>query len=182
MLFLPREGSGTRDLYFATFNVGKLDEWNRARCRNAHHAELQLVRWVNEQPVSRRERIGIIHMVNRSRSTRLRGYSPCNACCSDLAHFLTSLKAVSGGRWITAEITWFERYTKACICGHPTDEANLKRLAASGWLLDERTSTHPAPAPSCPAPPSPSPSRPRVFTASSGGRGRPSPSPPRVPT
>jgi hypothetical protein len=170
MLFLPAEGSGARDLYFATFNVGNLDERNPARCRNAHHAEMQLVRWVDEQPVSRRARIGTIHMVNRSRSTRIRGYSPCNACCSDLARFLTLLKSVSGGRWITAKITWFERYTGAQICGHPTDEANLKRLAASGWQLDERT------------PPSPSPSRPRVLTASSGGRWGPSPGPPRVPT
>ena len=47
VLFLP--ASWERDIRFVTLNVGNLDD---SRCRNAHHAEMQLVRWVEEQPAS----------------------------------------------------------------------------------------------------------------------------------
>lgn len=159
MLFLPE--SGKTDVYLVTFNVGNLDD---ARCRNAHHAEMQLVRWVGEQPPRWRARIRILHIANRSRSASIRGYSPCNACCSDLAIFLDSLKALSPGRRIDARISWLEPYTKGRICGHPTDAANLARLRASGWQLDDGRS------PAAP-PPQPPPS---VFVATSAGRSLPS--------
>jgi hypothetical protein len=150
MLFLPSTGS--TDVYLVTFNVGNLDEQNQSRCRNAHHAEMQLVRWVEEQSASCRALIRTIHIANRSRSGSIRGYSPCNACCSDLARFLTSLKALSGGRWIDARISWREPYTKGAICGHPTNAANLDRLKAAGWQLDDGQPPAPPRPPVAPAP------------------------------
>jgi pimeloyl-ACP methyl ester carboxylesterase len=143
MLVLP--ASWERDVHLVTFNVGNLDDRYQNRCRNAHHAEMQLIRWVEEQPASWRARLRTVHVANRSRSTGVRGYSPCNACCADLVRFLAALKALSG-RPVDARISWLELYTKGGICGHPTDRANLDRLRAGGWQLDG-----PLPAPPSPA-------------------------------
>jgi pimeloyl-ACP methyl ester carboxylesterase len=144
MLFLP--ASWEPDVHLVTFNVGNLDARYQNQCRNAHHAEMQLVRWVEEQPATWRARLRTVHIANRSRSTSVKGYSPCNACCADLVRFLVALKALSGGRPIDARISWLEPYTKGAICGHPTDRANLDRLRTSGWWLD-------GPPPAAPPPP-----------------------------
>jgi pimeloyl-ACP methyl ester carboxylesterase len=146
MLFLP--ASWERHVHLVTFNVGNLDARSRRQCRNAHHAELQLVRWVEEQPATWRARLRAVVVANRSRSARVRGYSPCNACCADLIHFLVNLRALTG-RPVDAAISWLEPYTKGGICGHPTDRANLDRLRAAGWQLDGPL---PASAPSRPGP------------------------------
>jgi pimeloyl-ACP methyl ester carboxylesterase len=131
VVFLPRAGESL--LHVVTFNVGQLD--NR-RCGNAHHAETQLTRWVREQTANWRAQVRIVLIQNRSRRPGPRGYSPCNACCTDLAVFLTELKSVPGSRGVGAGITWLEPYDRGAACGHPTDRANLDRLTASGWALD----------------------------------------------
>jgi hypothetical protein len=148
VLFLPN--AVERDLYVVTFNVGQLDVQHRARCGNAHHAERQLVRWVGEQPYGWRSRIRTVQIANRSRQAGVRGYSPCNACCSDLVHFLDALKALSRGRGVNAGISWLELYDRGRVCGHPTDSGNLRRLETAGWQLD-------GPRPAAPGRPSPGP-------------------------
>lgn len=159
MLFLP--AAGERDVHLVTLNVGNLDD---RVCRNSHHAEMQLVRWVMEQPATWRARLRTVHIANRSRSARIKGYSPCAACCSDLARFLLHLKALSGGRPIDARISWRQPYTRNKACGHPTDKASLYRLRRSGWELDDGR-----PAPRQP-PPAPTPP-PKVYVASTRAPG-----------
>jgi pimeloyl-ACP methyl ester carboxylesterase len=134
MLFVP--AAGHPDAHLVTFNVGQLETRSRARCGNAHHAEMQFERWVREQPAAWRARLGTIHIGNYSRRTTMRGYSPCNPCCADLANLLTALRS-SSGQVIDAEISWCTPYRGNRICGHPTDAANLQRLRASGWRLND---------------------------------------------
>jgi hypothetical protein len=133
MLFLP--AAGQCDTHLVTFNVGQLDTRYSNRCGNAHHAETQLERWLLEQPPSWRKRLRAVHVANRSRQTTIQGYSPCNACCTDLAALLRSLQRLQPGCTLDAEISWCELYQGNRICGHPTDAANLRRLADSGWRL-----------------------------------------------
>ena len=73
--------------------------------------------------------------MNRSRTERIRGYSPCHACCDDLAHFLRVLKAAPGSRRIDASISWLGRYTGSAVCGHTTDSRGIAMLRAAGWTL-----------------------------------------------
>lgn len=146
VLFLPVGASAVA--YLVTFNVGSLDD---RRCTNIHHAEMQAVRWVNEQPAAWKARLRGIGIWNLSRRPGL-GYSPCNACCADLAHFLTALRAAAGGLPREASIAWLTRYDRNARCGHPTDTANLRRLAASGWHPCGPGWT-PCPAPRQPGPP-----------------------------
>jgi hypothetical protein len=134
-LFLPEPGE--RHIYLATFNVGPMDTRYRAQCKNGHHAEIQLTRFVEHQPVAWRRRLSVIRIDNRSRSDRLRGYSPCNACCHDLAGFLTALKALQAQPRIDATLSWLVRYTGAAICGHPTDQRGIGMLKTSGWRLPD---------------------------------------------
>ena len=131
ILFLPA-GEGVM-FHLVTFNVGALDG---RRCTNVHHAEMQAVRWIDEQPASCRARLGGIWIWNLSRRAGL-GYSPCSACCPDLARFLVALRALRPAHApaIQAGITWLTIYDRNRACGHPTDTANLRRLAASGWQL-----------------------------------------------
>jgi hypothetical protein len=132
ILFLPPQDGAV--FFMVTFNVGALDD---GRCTNVHHAEMQAVRWINEQPRPWRARVGGIGIWNLSRSRGL-GYSPCNACCCDLARFLTHLRARRPralAMKIRATINWLTLYDKNRACGHPTDTANLRRLAGSGWEL-----------------------------------------------
>ena len=77
-VFLPTFGE--RYIYLATFNVGPLDVRYRARCKNGHHAEIQVMRFVEHQPPAWRRRLRAIQITNRSRSGRIGGYSPCNPC------------------------------------------------------------------------------------------------------
>jgi hypothetical protein len=131
ILFLPLEKGHI--FHLVTFNVGLLE----AGCTNVHHAEMQAVRWIEEQPRPWRSRVGAIAIWNLSRKTGL-GYSPCNYCCSDLARFLTDLRALrstSQATVVHASITWLTLYDKNWACGHPTDTVNLQRLARSGWEL-----------------------------------------------
>lgn len=129
VLFLPAGNSLM--FHLATFNVGALDT---SRCTNVHHAEMQAVRWVDEQPAAWRARLGGIGIWNLSRRAGL-GYSPCNACCADLAQFLAALRPLAHGLPLGASITWLTIYDRNPACGHPTDAAGLRRLAASGWRL-----------------------------------------------
>ena len=73
-------------------------------------------------------------MWNLSRRAGL-GYSPCSACCADLAQFLAALRLVAHGLPLGAWITWLTTYDRNLACGHPTDAAALRRLAACGWRL-----------------------------------------------
>ena len=168
VLFLP-VGRGVM-FHLVTFNVGALDD---RRCTNVHHAEMQAVRWIDEQPARWRARLGGIWIWNLARRAGL-GYSPCNACCSDLAHFLVALRPPHAPA-IQAGITWLTRYDRNRACGHPTDTANLRRLSASGWQLSgpgwppgppPQTALQPgqaAPQPpqTRPQPPQPGPQRPQ---------------------
>jgi hypothetical protein len=42
---------------------------------------------------------------------------------------------VAHGPPLGASITWLTTYDRNPACGHPTDGASLRRLAASGWQL-----------------------------------------------
>ena len=128
VLFLPAANEVM--FHLVTFNVGALDD---SRCTNVHHAEMQAVRWVDEQPPWR-ARLGGVGISNLCRRAGL-GYSPCNACCADLARFLAALRPVAHGLPLGASITWLTTYDRNPACGHPTDTANLRRLTASGWRL-----------------------------------------------
>jgi hypothetical protein len=134
-LFLPAPGDG--HIYLATFNVGPLDTRYRSQCKNGHHAESQLTRFVEQQPPAWRRSLRAIQIDNRSRSDRIRGYSPCNACCDDLAKFLTALNALQPPPGLAASLSWRVRYTGSPICGHPTTSTGLAMLRASGWRLPD---------------------------------------------
>jgi hypothetical protein len=132
ILFLP-VGDGVM-FHLVTFNVGALDS---RICTNVHHAETQAMVWIDEQRPDWRARLGGIGIWNLSRRPGL-GYSPCNACCSDLAHFLVGLRALppaAQAAAIRASITWLTIYDRNAACGHPTNTANLRRLVANGWQL-----------------------------------------------
>lgn len=115
-----------------TFNVGALDT---GPCTNVHHAEMQAVRWIEEQPKPWRARLGGIAIWNLSISKAL-GYSPCNYCCVDLARFLTDLRALQPAPY-PASIIWLTLYTGRLDCGMPTDPTNIRRLKSSGWECDK---------------------------------------------
>jgi hypothetical protein len=128
VLFLPVEKQ--QIFYLVTFNVGSLDD---RKCTNIHHAEMQAVRWIEEQPSTWRKRIGAIAIWNLSRKTGL-GYSPCNPCCADLTRFLKTLRALGSSTATRASITWLTHYDRNKSCAHPTSIDNLRRLASSGWI------------------------------------------------
>jgi hypothetical protein len=94
---------------------------------------MQAERFIIEQPKTWRERIGTVNIWNLSRKKGL-GYSPCNPCCVDLARFLRGLRGLRG-LVRRASITWLTLYDRNKPCGHPTDAANLRELARSGWEL-----------------------------------------------
>jgi hypothetical protein len=129
ILFLP--GPDEVMSHLVTFNVGALDS---SRCTNVHHAEMQIERWVDEQPRPWRARLGGIGIYNLSRRAGL-GYSPCRACCADLARFLQALRPAAGGLPLGAAMSWLTIYDRNPACGHPTDAASLRQLAAGGWRL-----------------------------------------------
>jgi hypothetical protein len=151
--FLPPPGSATFTI--VTFNVAGLDGDYRGRCTNGHHAESQLISFVNGNPAWR-TRIGKLELHNRSRRGPGWGYSACNACLHDLAVFLTALNRPPRPRPVRASISWERLYDKNRACGHPTDAANIRRLVQAGW--DEPM----GPRPSGTRWPTPTPGRPRV--------------------
>jgi hypothetical protein len=128
MVFLPAIGAA--DLWVVTFNVGSLA---KGSCTNVHHAEMQLVRWITEQPNRWQAGISGIRLHNRSRRGPNRGFSACNACCDDLAKFLVALNALQAPQKIDAGISWEMLYDGRADCGHPTDAKNVKRLKDAGW-------------------------------------------------
>jgi hypothetical protein len=127
ILFLPAPGE--THIYLATFNVGPLDTRYPARCKNRYHAEIQLTGFIERQPANWRERLRTLRIDNRSRYPRVSGYSPCNACCEDLANFLRALPSYPR---IDATLSWLEPYKGTC---NPTDSTGLGMLKASGWKL-----------------------------------------------
>jgi hypothetical protein len=129
--FLPEPGEPT--LTVATWNVARLDSDFKRSCGNEHHAETQLVSFIERQPMPWRMRLGSVALHNRSRGRTSLGYSPCNACCHDLALFLTALKQLSGGT--TGMVSWQTLYEGRPMCGHPTDTANIIGLRAAGWIV-----------------------------------------------
>jgi hypothetical protein len=131
MLFLPAPGE--REITVVTLNTLRLDDDFQRSCDNDHHAEMQLVRWITEQPRSERKKIGTIRVSNRSRRGPGRGPSPCNSCCVDLAEFLKSLNALVAPRRIDASISWEMLYTGRKDCEHPTNNLNIRRLRDAGW-------------------------------------------------
>jgi hypothetical protein len=132
-LFLP--GSDSPNLHLVSFNVAKLDvAWN-SQCRNNHHAELQVTRWIDEQQPPWRARVGCLTLTNSSRHRKL-AYSPCNFCCQDLSHFLDTLNGVPRRRGkVAAAMSWGDLYDRAAICGHPTSKSGVDMLVKSGWKL-----------------------------------------------
>jgi pimeloyl-ACP methyl ester carboxylesterase len=153
MLFIPDPGE--LEVHLVTFNGGQLDTRDAARCSHQHHAEMQLVRWIVEQPRTWQARIRTIEIANRSRSPRLGGYSPCTPCCVVLSSFLSSLHALpkpTPPARVGAVISWFDVYKNGAVCGHPTTEDNLRRLEASGWTLERRGRRAPAPRRRAPVP------------------------------
>jgi len=134
-LFLPRPQYPS--LHLVTFNVARLDVSDRRQCGNSHHAEQQVTRWISEQSAAWRGRIDCITLTNKSRRGDF-AYSPCNACCHDLAHFLDGLNALRSGKKIAAAMAWEDVYDKAAICGHPIDKTGIKLLTDSGWKLQGR--------------------------------------------
>ncbi|MDA0160873.1 metallophosphoesterase [Solirubrobacter ginsenosidimutans] len=138
MAFLPAQGE---PLTVVTFNVAGLDE-PRRRCTNGHHAEMQLVGFVNAQPAAWRARLAKLALHNYSRRGPTWGYSACNGCLHDLAVFLETLNHQRRAGRIRASISWERLYDKNRACGHPTDAANIRRLVAAGW--DEPMGPRPA--------------------------------------
>jgi UDP-2,3-diacylglucosamine pyrophosphatase LpxH len=129
--FLPDAGADTFTL--VTINIAGLDNDYRRRCTNRHHAEMQLVGFVDAQPTAWRTRLARLELRNRSRRGLASGYSACNACLHDLSDFLTRLNSMSRPQRVTAFIGWERLYTKNPRCGHPTDAANIRRLVRAGW-------------------------------------------------
>jgi UDP-2,3-diacylglucosamine pyrophosphatase LpxH len=138
--FLPDPGADKFTL--VTFNIAGLDNDYRRRCTNRHHAEMQLVGFVDAQPVAWRTRVARLELHNRSRKGLTWGYSACNACLHDLAEFLTRLNNVPRRQRVKASISWERLYDKNPRCGHPTDAANIRRLVSAGW--DEPQGPRPA--------------------------------------
>jgi hypothetical protein len=120
-------------LAVVTFNVAGLTAKWRDRCTNKHHAEMQLVEFVNAQPVEWRQRLAVMELHNYSRRGPNLGYSACNACLDDLAGFLRSLNQLPRTAPIKASISWERLYNTTRQCGHRTDAANIRRLCAAGW-------------------------------------------------
>jgi hypothetical protein len=136
-LFLPAPTD--RHIYLATFNVGPMDARFPAQCKNGHHAEIQLTRFVEHQPPAWRRRLSVISISNRSRRLRTPGFSPCNPCCDDLAKFLDALHALKSPSRISGTISWEQLYAGGGVCrGHPTDDKGLGMLKGSGWGLPSR--------------------------------------------
>ena len=164
MAFVPAPGQPWFTL--VTFNVAGLDNDYRRKCTNGHHAEMQMVGFVNAQSAQWRSRLGGIELHNYSRKGPTWGYSACNACLHDLASFLTALNSISRPRPIKASISWERLYDKNTRCGHPTDAANIRRLVQAGW--DEPQGPRPVgtrfPSPAT-VPPQKAPVKSPVYTA-----------------
>jgi hypothetical protein len=133
ILFLSSPG-GINSFLLATFNTGSLDE---GTCTNAHHAEMHATGvfpdrkgFIQAQPKTWRERVWTIDILNLSTKKKGLGYT----CCDDLATFLGQLKALRG-YLRRASITWLTLYDRNKPCQHPTEPADLRKLARSGWEL-----------------------------------------------
>lgn len=100
VLFLPRPGSNTIELY--AWNVERLSL--SRNCSNEQHAEIQFLNWLEGH-------IGQYPgFVSRIRSIRLYiNKSPCAACTEDLCAFAKKHKLVGRIR-----ITWEKLYNGAC--------------------------------------------------------------------
>jgi hypothetical protein len=153
MLFLPKEPRPheLHHAYLVTFNPERLDKRFADACTNAHHAEMQLVGWVEKQPPEWRVRLGTVLISNRSRTKNI-GYSPCTSCCDDLAKFLAALKDLQRRTGRTFEVeagmSWLTLYTYAGICpSHPTTKASLGMMHSRGWKLGGPGWTEPEPVP-----------------------------------
>jgi len=174
MLFLPQPlpPHGLNYAYIVTFNPERLDRRFTDRCRNAHHAEMQLVGWTEMQQPEWQARIGTVLISNRSRQPN-RGYSACTSCCHDLAQFLLRLRArqsLRGKPIAEAGMTWLTLYTYAGVCSsHPTTKAalNLMYAGGKGWKLGGPGWATPPPLP----PPIRRPARPRPVPALAAGGG-----------
>lgn len=132
-LFLPADGSPNLNL--VSYNVRKLEQSYKEACRNTHHAEIQITNWIEQQAAAWQHRLGRLSLTNASRSGRV-AYSPCNACCDDLAHFLTTLNARHGRTTpCLARAAWSTRYVGNARCHHPTERSGIDKLRAAGWKL-----------------------------------------------
>jgi hypothetical protein len=137
MAFLPAPGTPTFTL--ATINVAGLDP---DICSNGHHAEQQLVGFVQAQGARWQTQLARIEMHNYSRKGPTWGLSACNACLSDLVVFLKMLNGLPRSDRVRASISWERLYTKNVACGYPTDAANIRALVRAGW--DEPQGPRPA--------------------------------------
>jgi hypothetical protein len=137
MLFL-----GPAHTHLVTYNVGRLDRDHRRACDNPHHAEMQLDRWITEQPPSWRARLRLLYVANRSRDTDIRGYSPCRVCCLHLGPLMTTIRR-DARRPVDAAISWCDRYRGYRACRHATTDASLQVLTDAGWRLVDLCATAP---------------------------------------
>lgn len=133
VLFLPLPDEETVRL--VTFNIGQLDRSYGERCKNYHHAEVQLEQWLQLQDVGWRENVGTLKILNTSRFAGVQGYSPCTACCGDLQVVPDLLKRPGHAR-PDATISWSIPYERgAPDCGHETTNAALGLLKDGGWTI-----------------------------------------------
>jgi hypothetical protein len=164
MAFLPAKGAATFTL--VTFNVAALLDKRRG-CRNDHHAEMQVVGFVNAQNARFKLRLGRLQLHNRSRRGPGWGWSACNRCLGELAAFLKMLNTPSRRGTVTASISWERLYVKGPPgCGHETDAASIQQLVDAGWDQPQGDRPPGTKWPTrAPAPPARRPARPRVYTA-----------------
>jgi hypothetical protein len=116
-----------------TLNVSSLSSDFNQSCDNGHHAEMQLVGFIDRQSARWRARLGTVALHNRSRRGPNWGYSACNACLAELATFLQRLNGLSRPAPVRASLSWERLYTGRASCRHPTDAEHIRNLVASGW-------------------------------------------------
>ena len=131
MVFLPDPGSP--GLTIVTLNVSSMDGDFAHSCDNAHHAEMQLVGFIDKQSARWRGQLGSLALHNRSRRGQGWGYSACNPCLADLAWFLQRLNRVPRSAPVKASISWERLYEGRASCQHPSDAQHIRDLVASGW-------------------------------------------------
>ena len=131
LLFLPEPGSPALSL--VTLNVSSLSSDFNHSCDNGHHAEMQLIGFIDRQSPRWRAQLGTLALHNRSRRGLNWGYSACNACLAELAGFLRRLNGLARPAPVRASLSWERLYTGRASCRHPTDAQNIRNLVANGW-------------------------------------------------
>lgn len=123
ILFLPQKGEGFLHLFCII-----AAPWEKLKCDNEGHAEMQFHHWLKAQQFEREwhTKIEQITLWNESLISDKFAYSPCRQCCGDLASLWKpkSCKA----RWIV----WRTPYITT-QCRNSTTTESIKILKAAGW-------------------------------------------------